>query len=222
MSSDYYCKMCDITCSGKAPYDQHLDSAKHLKRAKTYVGQPSPEPTASSNTNASVPSFTKDLSPPPSVPPASTTGSLSADTMRVLLEWNHPLGYHPYCEICYLPLHGEGNADLHFSPKNLIHQQKLAARKQIRETVPNYSCKVCSEVFPSETVMLQHFHSEIHTTTTQLKSSLEKFILVYDTYQKLKEARRNFQPLREERLHPSFVLYFRERYRGGEHRRESV
>lgn len=34
----YFCSLCQLSCSGAAPYRQHLDSAKHLKKALELKG----------------------------------------------------------------------------------------------------------------------------------------------------------------------------------------
>jgi hypothetical protein len=111
--------------------------------------------------------------------------------MRILLEWNHPLDYDPYCNLCQLPLHGGNNADLHFDTSNVLHQEKLRAFKQIHETNPRYSCKVCLTIFSNENAMYEHVHSDEHSKLMQQNRNLQKFILIYRTYNKLKQVRSN-------------------------------
>ena len=111
--------------------------------------------------------------------------------MRLLLEWNHPLGYDPYCSLCQLPLHGGNNADLHFDASNILHQEKRRAVKQIHETNPAYSCKFCLTIFSNENAMYEHLHSDEHSKLMLQNDNLQKFILIYQTYKKLKQARSN-------------------------------
>jgi hypothetical protein len=206
MSDDFYCKICSIACNGTAPYEQHVVSIKHLKKAKLHESQTSSEQSTPSNTNTPPLTITtRTLPPSPNTrAPITTTNNaileassvpsvfvpISPETMRILLEWNHPLGYKPYCDICQLPLHGDKNADVHFNANNNLHNQKLAAWKQIRENDAKYSCKVCSEIFSNENQMREHFNSDSHGNTIDQKIYLEKFILIYQTYNKLKQARR--------------------------------
>ena len=198
MSSEYFCKICNITCTGKAPYEQHINSTKHMKKAKLSETQTSLERPISTNICPSPPTINTHR-------PLTTTNNnlpedyfssstfilpISRQTMRILLEWNHPLGYKPFCEICQLPLHGETNADIHFRSDNNIHYQKLAKWKQIHENYIKYSCKICAEIFSNENSMHQHFDSIDHVNQVQQKRSLEKFIQVYETYNKLKQVRK--------------------------------
>ncbi|CAF0775809.1 unnamed protein product [Adineta ricciae] len=183
MSTDFYCKVCDIHCTGSAPYRQHLDSVKHLKKAKTIPSEtstdrssPTPISISTSNESASSASF-----------------AISNETMRILLEWNHPSGLKPYCDICYLPLYGDKVADVHFTHDNNIHHQKQIALEQIRTKNPDYSCKICSEIFTGERQMHSHFASDAHETVRQQKTDLEKIIKIYETYNRLKEARKQRQ-----------------------------
>jgi hypothetical protein len=188
MSTEFFCKYCQIACNGKAPFEQHLQSAKHMKKAKE---NPLTEPPASpksvlhSTSSASNTTTSED----PSVSSASYT--ISRETMRILLEWDHPDGYKPYCDICQLQLQGgDGeNAEAHFNPSNNIHNQKLAAWKTIREGDGRFSCKVCSEIFSTENIMREHFISDAHGDMVQRKVNLNKFIQIYQTYEKLKQAR---------------------------------
>jgi hypothetical protein len=194
MSTEFYCKYCAITCTGKAPFDQHLQSAKHMKKAKE---NPSSEPPASpilvthSTSSASNTTISEDSSI------SSASYSISPETMRILLEWNHPRGYKPYCDICQLPLHGENNANVHFNVTNNIHNQKLATWKVIQEGDAPYSCKVCSEIFSNENIMREHFNSDAHGNMVQQKTNLKKFIQIYQTYEKVKQERiqRNIHPI---------------------------
>lgn len=181
-AKEFHCGVCDITCTGKAPFEQHLASAKHLKKAKT------------NGNESSRASPTTPLSPSESVSlsiPSSPSTTLSAETMKILLEWNHPRGYLPFCDICQLPLHGGNNADTHFAETNQIHQQKLNNLQQIKENDPEYFCKMCAEIFPEEKSVIIHLNSESHAETKQRKASLEKFIKTYKTFQELKKARGN-------------------------------
>jgi hypothetical protein len=209
MSSDYYCKICDITCTGQAPYDQHLNSAKHLKKAKLTESQTS----VSTNTNPSSPKINprSPTTPNNNLFEDSSTSSLSVsispETMRILLEWNHPLGYKPFCDICQLPLHGENNADIHFNANNKLHSQKLAAWKQIREDDPRYSCKVCSEVFSNENLMREHFNSDSHENVVQQKSNLGKFIQIFETYKKVKQVRKQAEGNLHKTNEVEFILF---------------
>jgi hypothetical protein len=189
MSTDYYCKICDITCNGQAPYDQHISSAKHLKKAKLIESQTSSEQSISTNINTSSPKRNTPV-PTEDSSNSSPSVSISPETMRILLEWNHPLGYKPYCDICQLPLHGGDNADIHFRSNNNIHIQKLAAWKQICENDARYSCKVCSEIFLNEILMREHFNSDSHANMVQQKINLYKFIQIYETYKKVKQVRK--------------------------------
>ncbi len=190
MSNEIFCKFCLITCNGKAPYEQHLQSAKHLKKVKLTESLTSSEQPISSNIKSSSPTTTTindNLSEDSLI--SSASFSISPETMRILLEWNHPRGYKPYCDICQLPLHGENNADIHFNSNNNIHNQKFTAWKRINENDAKYSCKVCSEIFSNENTMAEHFNSDSHENMIQQRSNLHKFKQIYQTYDKLKQAR---------------------------------
>ncbi|CAF0963263.1 unnamed protein product [Rotaria sordida] len=212
MSTDYFCKTCSIACNGKAPYEQHLNSAKHIKKAKLNESQNSSEQSIiSTNTSPSTPTINTS----PSIPTintrpsftttkdnisedlsfASTSFIISRETMRILLEWNHPRGYKPYCDICQLLLHGEDNVDIHFQSNNNIHNQKLFIWKQISENNAKYSCKVCSEIFSNDYLMNEHFISDYHTNLVQQKINLEKFTKIYEAYNKLKQIRKQRKSL---------------------------
>jgi len=200
MSTEFFCKICDIACNGKAPYDQHLSSIKHLKKAKLNESQTSPNLSSSSsspttNTRTPLASTATNTFEDSSI--SSISVSISPETMRTLLEWNHPLDYKPYCDICQLPLYGENNADIHFGSENIIHNKKLAAWKQIRENDARYSCKVCSEIFSNENLMREHFNSDFHASTLQQRNNLEKIIQIYETYNKLKQARKQSKGILE-------------------------
>jgi hypothetical protein len=222
MSSEYFCKFCDISCTGKAPYEQHLKSAKHLKKAKFDESPPSSEQFISTNSNRSspitsshTPSFetNENISEDSSI--SSASFSISPETMRILLEWNHPRGHKPYCDICQLPLHGENNADIHYQSINNIHSQKLAVWKKIQENDAPYSCTVCYEIFSNENSMRDHFISEAHGSMIQQKTNLRKFIQIYQTYNKLKQARIQRKGSFEDSLNRKFILLFRFRINGG-------
>ena len=129
--------------------------------------------------------------------------------MRILLEWNHPSGLKPYCDICYLPLYGDQIVDVHFALDNIIHHQKQIALEQIRTKNPDYSCKICSEIFVDEKQMLSHFASDAHATVRQQKTDLEKIIKIYETYSRLKEARRQRQGTRVSLPRGNFLFFFR-------------
>jgi hypothetical protein len=193
MSSEFYCKYCAITCTGKAPFEQHLQSAKHLKKAKENPSSPSSEQSRSPNISPRLITYSSASATNTNIPEDSSISSasypISQETMRILLEWNHPRGYKPYCDICQLPLHGENNADLHFSINNNIHNQKLAAWKTIHEGDARYSCTVCSELFSNENIMREHFYSDSHTNMVQQKTNLKKIIQIYQTYEQLKQER---------------------------------
>ena len=210
MSSEYYCKFCDITCTGKEPYEQHVQSAKHQKKAKLAESLPSSPAIISTpqiNTPSPSPITTINASENSSI--SSPSFSISPGTMRILLEWNHPLNYPPFCEICQLPLHGGNNADEHFKRDNNIHNQKVAVCKQIHEGDAPYSCKVCAETFPTEKTMLDHFDSESHGDMKQQKQNLSKFIEIYKIYNKLKELRREQKGNVQEILSYFRLYYFR-------------
>lgn len=181
MSGDFFCKICEIACTGKVPFEQHLQSAKHIKKAQTSTTPTSPNPPVIRSVSST--STAEDS-------PSITSTPISSETMRILLEWNHPRGYKPYCDICHLPLHGENNADVHFQSNNLLHQQKLAIWKKIQEADALYSCAVCSEIFHSENQMRDHFVSDPHRTMVEQKNFVKKIILIYQTCEKLKQARR--------------------------------
>lgn len=193
MSNDFFCKICGIACTGKAPYEQHISSTKHIKNAKlnesltptkqsTPISSPLSVTTTTTTTGAS--NIFEDSSTI-----NSSSIKISPETMRILLEWNHPLGYKPYCDICYLPLHGGDNADIHFNSNNITHTKKLAAWKRIQEADAKYSCTVCSELFSNENEMRDHFHSDSHGDAIERKNNLQKFIEIYKTYDKLLEVR---------------------------------
>lgn len=189
MSNEFYCKFCEITCTGKAPYEQHLIGVKHLRKAKlTESCTSSDQSTASSFPEAAInDNIFEDSSTSSSS--SSSSISISPETMRILLEWNHPDGYKPYCDICQLPLHGKGVADKHFSLNNILHNQKLSAWKKIQDKDVIYFCTTCSEIFSNENLMREHFLSDSHNIITQQKNHLKKFIQIYETYNKLKQAR---------------------------------
>jgi hypothetical protein len=197
MSNEYFCKFCEITCNGKAPYEQHLKSAKHIRKAKLTESLTSSEQSISINTNSSSSIINARTLPPTAIDNNisedssifSSSFSISPETMRILLEWNHPLGYKPYCDICQLQLHGGDNADIHFHRDNILHNTKLAAWKKIYENDAKYSCKVCSEIFANENIMREHFISDSHENMIQQKNNLKKFIQIYETYNELKQAR---------------------------------
>ena len=182
MSGEFICKICEVTCTGKAPFDQHLQSAKHIKKAQMNPVSPS----SSQPITRSLSSTTTNISEDSSI----TSTYISPETMRVLLEWDHPRGYKPYCDICHITLHGGSNADLHFQSNNSLHHQKLAAWKTIQEGDAHYSCAVCSERFDNENLMREHFSSDPHRTMVEAKILLKKFILIYQTFEKLKQVRR--------------------------------
>ena len=184
MSEEFFCKICAINCTGKAPFEQHLQSAKHIKKAQGNVVVPS---SPSQTITRSQSSTTSNIS---EATPSSFSTPFSSDTMRILLEWNHPRGYKPYCDICHVHLHGEGNADRHFQSTNLLHCEKLAACKAIRNDRTRYFCTVCSEIFNDEDQMSEHFRSTAHQVMAEQKEILEKFIQIYQTYDKLKQVRR--------------------------------
>lgn len=189
MSEEFFCKICAINCNGKAPFEQHLQSAKHIKKAQGNVAvssSPAQTITRSQSSTTTTTSNISEASPSPS----SFSTSFSSDTMRILLEWNHPRGYKPYCDICHVHLHGEGNADRHFQSTNLLHHENLATCKAIRNGEASYSCTVCSEIFNDEGQMRQHFTSGAHQTMAEQKEILAKFIRIYETYDKLKQVRR--------------------------------
>ncbi|UJR25978.1 hypothetical protein I4U23_007326 [Adineta vaga] len=202
MSNEFFCKICDIQCNGSGPFQQHLGSARHIKKARLITSETSSssssDKTSSNNANVSVSSITNT-----NIPFASTATnitqdtdissglfSISPETMRILLEWDHPNGYKPYCDICQLPLYAPKNADVHFARDNNMHWQKLAALEQIRRGEPDYSCKICSEIFSTDTQMSAHLYSDAHATVRQQKATLEKIIKIYETYNQLKEARK--------------------------------
>ncbi len=167
MSNEFYCKFCDITCTGKAPFEQHLISAKHMKKAKLTESQPSPEPSTSTNPYSSSsttyrPTVSSKINAANSEDSSISSPpiTISPETMRILLEWNHPAGCKPYCDICQLPLHGESNAEIHFQSDNVLHNQKLAVWKQIQENDARYSCKTCCEIFTNENSLRDHYNSE--------------------------------------------------------------
>lgn len=178
MSNEFHCKICDILCSGKVPYDQHIASAKHVKKAKPFSNE---TPTTPSSPTANV------VLSSPSTPSAST--ELSAETMKILLEWKHPRDFPPYCNICFLPLHGDNNVDLHFAETNQLHKLKLTNHRQIQEGSAQYSCKICSEIFSNEFSMINHFQSSSHNEILEEKAKLQKLIKVYEAFQELKKAR---------------------------------
>ncbi|CAF3414395.1 unnamed protein product [Rotaria socialis] len=197
MSSEYFCKICEIACNGKAPYEQHLKSAKHIKKAKLNESQNPSEQATSTNTNTAssivnslISLTTTNNNNSEELSFSSITSTIGPETMRILLEWNHPRGYKPYCDICQLQLHGGDNADVHFQPINNIHNEKLAVWKLICEGDGKYSCKVCLEIFSSESLMCEHFQSDQHANSVQQKAYMEKFIKIYETYNKLKQARK--------------------------------
>ncbi|CAF0723791.1 unnamed protein product [Rotaria sp. Silwood1] len=203
MSADYFCKICDIPCTGKAPYEQHLNSVKHIRKAKLNESQKSSDQSViSTNTSPSIPAIntrpsftTKNDNISEDLSFASTSFIISRETMRILLEWTHPRGYKPYCEICQLLLHGENNVDLHFQSNNNIHNQKLSVWKQICENDAKYSCKVCLEIFANEYLMIEHFESDYHANLVQQKINLEKFMKIYEAYNKLKQVRKQTKSL---------------------------
>lgn len=197
MSGEFFCKICEITCTGKAPFEQHLQSAKHIKKAQITQSSLSSEQPISPTSNASFspitprsPSSTTNFHSSEDSSTSLSSMSISPETMRILLEWNHPRGYKPFCDICHLPLHGDNNADLHFQSTNNLHYQKLSSWKTIEEGDARYSCKVCSEIFNNENLMRDHFTSDTHTNMAQQKANLKKLIQIYDTYGKLKQVRR--------------------------------
>ncbi|CAF1939918.1 unnamed protein product [Rotaria magnacalcarata] len=196
MSSEYYCKICEITCNGKAPYEQHLKSAKHIKKVKLNESQKPSEQVTSRNTNTASSivntpiSLTTINNNSEELSFSSTISTIGPETMRILLEWNHPRGYKPYCEICQLQLHGGDNADVHFQSINNMHNEKLAVWKLICEGDGRYSCKVCLEIFSSESLMCEHFQSDQHANSVQQKVYMEKFIKIYEAYNKLKQVRK--------------------------------
>jgi len=195
MSSEFFCKICDISCTGQAPYEQHLKSTKHLRKVKLKESMTEQSiSTITTNASSSIitnrtlsPTINDNISEDSSI--SSASFSISPETMRILLEWDHPLGYKPYCDICQLPLHGGNNADIHFRFDNNRHNQKLAAWKKIQENDAPYSCKVCSEIFSNEILMREHFISDSHANIIQEKNNLKKFIQIYQTYNKLKQVR---------------------------------
>ncbi|CAF0933252.1 unnamed protein product [Adineta steineri] len=197
MSSEFFCKICDIPCTGKAPYEQHINSAKHIKKAQLNSGQISSEQSrlinikSSPTTNTQTSFATTNYNSSDDSSISSTSFLVSPETMRILLEWNHPLDYKPYCDICHLPLYGKDNADIHFDSNNKIHIQKLNAWKQIQEGGKPYSCSVCSELFSNENLMREHFVlSTTHADAIKQRNNLEKIIKIYETYNKLKQMRK--------------------------------
>ena len=158
MSDAFYCKICEISCNGKAPYEQHISSAKHLKKVKTYQGESSPASSIPSTPIfRELPSSASSSSSLNTFPFPSNSVTLSAETMKILLEWKHPRGYLPFCDLCHLPLHGTGTADIHFDEKNQLHKQKSLNYQQIQTNSAPYSCKVCLEIFPNDDLMFKTF-----------------------------------------------------------------
>ena len=220
MSSDFFCRFCQIQCNGKAPYDQHVASAKHLKKMSlagaTSLNEPAPNDFNSKMINLSrTPSIEKSLTSSfDSLLTSDTT--ISKETMRILLEWNHPMNYKPFCEVCQLVLNGGDNATIHFSSENLIHREKVNAFRRISEGTVNYSCSICAEIFDSEKQMVTHFYLDSHSETKQRKSLLQKFIRLYETFNELKTIRgKTFEiywrssfneNLSGKRLHDSLVI----------------
>lgn len=197
MSSEFYCKACEVTCNGKKTFDQHLQSTKHLSKVKAFESHPSninrsvsiPTPPSPLNTTQTSTIIDRANSDGRNLP--SNPYSIGVETMRTLFEWNHPDGHRPYCDICHLLLHGNGNASLHFDSKNLVHNNRLAMWKRIQEENPSFSCRVCSDIFPNENSMREHFSSSQHLEKARDKESIQKFIKIYQTYNKLKEVRSN-------------------------------
>lgn len=208
MSNEFFCHICDVSCSGKAPYEQHINSAKHIKRAKLNEFQKSSEQSNSPNlkrSSSTASNTTTSLSTPDDnitnelqyMSTTASTFSISPETMRILLEWNHPRGYQPFCDICQLVLHGFNNADTHFASNNRFHHEKLAVSKRIREGNAKYSCKVCSEIFTDGNASQQHFESSQHRDFVQQKDNLQKFIKIYEAYDRLKNVRRQRKSMSE-------------------------
>lgn len=188
MSQEFFCQICAITCTGQAPFEEHLKSTKHIRKSQGSVVVPSSpsQPISRLQSSPRASNMAEDS-------PSSSSTVISSDTMRILLEWNHPRGYKPYCEICHVHLHGEGNADRHFQSTNSLHYNKLADWETIRNGGILYSCKVCSDIFNDSGQMHDHFTSTIHQTMVEQKDLLEKFIRIYQTYDKLKQVHRENQ-----------------------------
>jgi hypothetical protein len=188
MSDEFYCKICDIKCTGKAPYEQHIISAKHKKKSSSIQTTVS-DVNQWATTNTSCHPMNLMNKNDSSLTSRSVT--ISHETMRILLEWNHPRDYPPYCDICHLPLHGENAANYHYQSNNQIHQAKLINSKLIRDKKPAYSCFVCCEIFDHADNMETHLRSKEHADLVQRKNDLEKFIEIYRAYEKLKRVRSN-------------------------------
>lgn len=191
MTSEFYCKFCDLTCTGKEPYEQHIRGVKHLKKVKAFESLSSnSEQSITSPKLATSSSANNQTNSNESTLPAASF-SIGAETMRTFLEWNHPDGHRPYCDICYLLLHGDDNASAHFARDNDLHYNRLAVWKKIQEESPVFSCRVCSDIFPNENSMRDHFSSTVHSDRTRDKEAMQKFIKIYETYNKFKEVRLN-------------------------------